>query len=330
MTVMQFPVSDNLGNSITLQECVQSTNEESKNNCKKVLKIPESYKTVKFLSVRKTPLYAQKISVDISEYCGDEQFLASEKLKEQSWLENISDIDKIKSWLKYHSDNASNVSVKVLNAVLSIIPKPVHTLSTQYHCMEIIKKTINHLNPGQTPVDVCVQPVYTLTKEIHWRYPDRFGNSSYFCRFGGLHFEQCILTIHGELIKGSGLENVLLNMDMSIIGTGSVINANHIKQSRYCFQTSLCALFIKLKTAKEKSGSGLSVFEKLELRKNQNDISYYWYLIFTLQLDILLYIRSLRESNYKLLVYAMENLMKWVFSFDRVHYARWRTVHVLI
>ena len=63
------------------------------------------------------------------------------------------------------------------------------------------------------------------------------------------------------------------------MGTGSVVNANHIKQSRYCLQTSLCALFIKLKAAKEKSGSTLSVFEWLELRKNQNDMCYYWYLI---------------------------------------------------
>ena len=140
MTVMQFPVSDNLGNSITLQECVQSTNEESKNNSKKVLKILESYKTVKFLSVRKTPLYAPNISVDISEYCDNGQFLASEKLKEQSWLENISDIDNIKSWSKYHSDNASNISVKGKNTGLPIIPKPVHTLSTQYHAWKLLKK----------------------------------------------------------------------------------------------------------------------------------------------------------------------------------------------
>ena len=192
--------------------------------------------------------------------------------------------------------------------------------------METIKKTINYLNPGQTSVDVCDKPVYALKKEIQWRYPDKFGNSSYFCLFGGLDFEQCILTIHGELIKGSGLENIS-NIGVLIIGTGSVANANHIKQSHYCLQTSLCALFIKLKAAKEKSGSTLSVFEWLELRKNQNDMCYYWYLIFTLQLDIFLYIRSLRESNYKLLVYVMKNLMKWVLLFDRVHYARWGTVH---
>ena len=140
MTVMQFPVSDNLSNSITLQECVQSNNEKSKNNSKKVLKIPESYKTVKFLSVGKTPLHTLNISVDISEYCDNVQFLASEKLKEQSWLENISDIDNIKSWSKYHSDNTSSISVKGINVVLSIISKPVHTISAQSHCIEIIKK----------------------------------------------------------------------------------------------------------------------------------------------------------------------------------------------
>ena len=59
-----------------------------------MLKIPESYETVKFLRVCKTPLYAPNISVDSSEYWK----IASEKLKEQSWLENISDIDNIKSW----------------------------------------------------------------------------------------------------------------------------------------------------------------------------------------------------------------------------------------
>ena len=67
---------------------------------------------------------------------------------------------------------------------------------------------------------------------------------------------------------------------MSIIGTGSAVNTNHIKQSHYCLQTSLCVLFIKLKAAKEKSGSTLSVFEWLELRKNQNDMCYYWLLDF--------------------------------------------------
>ena len=54
---------------------------------------------------------------------------------------------------------------KELIPLLPLIPKPVHTES-QNHCMDIIKRTINNLNPGQTTVDVCDHPVFALTKEI--------------------------------------------------------------------------------------------------------------------------------------------------------------------
>ena len=40
-----------------------------------------------------------------------------------------------------------------------------YTLATQYHCIKIIKGTVNFLNPGQTPIDTFDQPVYALTKE---------------------------------------------------------------------------------------------------------------------------------------------------------------------
>ena len=88
----------------------------------------------------------------------------------------------------------------------------------------------------------------------------------------GLHFEQCMLTIHGELIKGSGLEDILSNIVRSIIGTGALVHANHIKQARYCLQVSLCALFLELKDAKDKSDSMLSSLEWLEQSKNQNEM----------------------------------------------------------
>ena len=93
---------------------------------------------------------------------------------------------------------------------------------------------MNFLNPGQTSIDTCDQPVYALTKEIQWRFPEEFGPNSYFTLLGGLHFEQCMLAILGELIKGSGLYEILKNNGLSLIGTGAVINANHVKQARYC------------------------------------------------------------------------------------------------
>ena len=41
-----------------------------------------------------------------------------------------------------------------------------------------------------------------------------------------------MLIIHGELIKGSALYEILKNNGLSIIDTGAVVNANHIKQAR--------------------------------------------------------------------------------------------------
>ena len=46
--------------------------------------------------------------------------------------------------------------------------------------MEIIKQTIAYLNPPQTPVDVCDQPAFALTKEMQWRYQEKFRSGSYF------------------------------------------------------------------------------------------------------------------------------------------------------
>ena len=73
-----------------------------------------------------------------------------------------------------------------------------------------------------------------------------------------------MLTIHGELVKGRGLEKILSNIDMSIVGTGALVHANYIKQGRYCLQVSLCALFLKLKDTKDKLGLTLSCLEWLE------------------------------------------------------------------
>ena len=135
---MQFPSAENLGNDSSWPERTNLIDEQTKKANKKVLKAPKSYKTVKSLSVRKAPLYAPSVVVDISQYHDNGPFIVSEKLKGQSWLQKIADIDDIISWFKYHSDNIPNVSLKGINAVLPIIPKPVHSLSTQYHCMEII------------------------------------------------------------------------------------------------------------------------------------------------------------------------------------------------
>ena len=63
---------------------------------------------------------------------------------------------------------------------------------------------------------------------------EHFGQSKYFCLLEGLHIEKILLVIHGEIIKGSGLESILSASSLFIIDTGAIVNVNHIKQARYC------------------------------------------------------------------------------------------------
>ena len=79
--------------------------------------------------------------------------------------------------------------------LLLLIDAPLHTLDTQYHCMKIVEKTTQLLNPGQIFVNESDQPIYRLLKEFQWRFSNRFGPEKYFCLFGSLHLEKSILLV---------------------------------------------------------------------------------------------------------------------------------------
>ena len=232
-------------------------------------------------------------------------------------------------WSKHYSAQKRRVvAIPGTQALLPLIDAPVHTLQTQHHCMHINKKTTEFLNPGQTPVDVCDQPVFALTWELQQRLKETFGKSKYFCLFGGLHIEKILLVIHGELIKGSGLESILSASNISIIGTEAMVNVNQVKQARYCLQVSLCATYQKLKEAHSSSGSTLTPMEWLKEKADENPMCLYWKMIMCLQIDILLFLRSIRESNFRLYVLSLRNLMKWIFGMDHYHYSRWLCIHL--
>ena len=98
--------------------------------------------------------------------------------------------------------------------------------------MSIIHNTIKFLNENQIPVNVSDQPVYAYSKEVQWRHPTIFGHRKYLCLLGDIHIEQSILGLHGDLIKGSGLDSVLAHTNLSTIGTSTIVDVNNIKRSR--------------------------------------------------------------------------------------------------
>ena len=84
---------------------------------------------------------------------------------ERLWLQNFESQNH--AWSSYHaSQKRRSINICGVDTILPLIREKVHTLATQYHCMNIISKTISAINPNQTPVDTCDQLVYALTKQI--------------------------------------------------------------------------------------------------------------------------------------------------------------------
>ena len=129
-----------------------------------------------------------------------------------------------------------------INTILPLLRDKVSTFNMQAHLIQLNVKWTAVF--GQIPVDVSNQPVYALTKELQFHHPEMF--SQYFPIFGQPHIEQSLLVIHGQLIEGSELVQILTENKFFMIGLSAVTDVNNTKRARYTLQITLYALFIKL------------------------------------------------------------------------------------
>ena len=125
------------------------------------------------------------------------------------------------SWSVYHSKKEDIPEmITCVNSILPLLSHNVATLSMQKHCIEVTKAAVDILNPGQVVVDVSDQLVYALSRQLQNIYPNTFGPGKYFPMFGGLHIEKVLLIIHGQLVRGNGLCQLLDISNLSITGAG--------------------------------------------------------------------------------------------------------------
>ena len=112
--------------------------------------------------------------------------------------------------------------------------------------------------------------------------------------------EQTGLLVHGDFIKGSGLDTLFLHSNLSTDRTSAVVDVNDIKRSRYCLQVSVVFIQTLLKRAHVESGSALSVLDWLDEAANSSQICFYWEMILNFEVLRLIYMRSIREGNFEL------------------------------
>jgi len=96
------------------------------------------------------------------------------------------------SWAALHANNtgsAEEVTPLDKIALLPLFRDEAKSPAMIRHSMDIIRKNVELINPGQTPVIALDQPLYTLAKKIQWNWPESYGEEKFIVMFGGLHIE---------------------------------------------------------------------------------------------------------------------------------------------
>ena len=78
---------------------------------------------------------------------------------------------------------------------------------------------VKYLNPGQTPVMACDQPLFDIAKQIQWISPDSYGEDLDVIMLGGLHIEMAAWKALGDgWLDSSGRTAALVQDDIATPG----------------------------------------------------------------------------------------------------------------
>ena len=125
------------------------------------------------------------------------------------------------------------------------------------------------------------------------------------------HFTLKLLTVNEHLVARAGIDGLLGNTSIDTSGLQTAtVDVNHIHKARYFIQQSVVSIYTCLKEALEAINSAL-------LERSSSSIKY-WVLIMKFQIDYLVFVRSMREDNFKFFVKILIFLVKWFFILD--HY----------
>jgi hypothetical protein len=248
--------------------------------------------------------------------------------------------DKSISWAAFHASNqtvnSTSDSSVAISSLLPLFYEPAHSHAMIRHSMDVVRVAIEKLNPNQVPIITLDQPLYAIAKEIQWAWPETHGESKFIVLFGGLHIEMAALKVLGDLLDGSGWTETLVQAGIASSGTAdSFLKAAHVTRTRRAHQVTASSLHLLMKKAYSEYSSNL--------RSNENLMSFedwcisraegcpqfkFWFMILQLELQLMIFVRSIREGDFHLYIDALATLVPWFFSLDHTHYARWIPVHL--
>lgn len=224
---------------------------------KTVRPLPVSYTTMEDVSFHKDEIAHVPSLHDINSHPVPASRSLQQVLQDgYQWLNYVDDHlerqltrDDWISWAAYHAVHSGPPSFISKTYLLPLLTESANSPITTLHCMKTIKRATEYLNPGQTPVMVADQPLYTLAKRLQWKFSDTdIAEDKYLVMLGAMHTEKMLWTVSGDWLEYSGWTTAITNSGVATSGTAqSFIGASHI--CRYVHQVSVTALYTLMKKA---------------------------------------------------------------------------------
>ena len=327
ISVFQHPTKESKGEERGQLKCREQ-------KVKTVPELPDSFTNVwpAFFNKKKpSPPKESVVLVDTS------SLLKPQLAMEYEWLDKVTLTDGPVdvTWSAHHASQRRGKPFEVsISSLLPLLRDQAHSVATVKHVMDKIREIVAFLNPSQVPIIAADQPIYAVAKQVQWHWPEFYGEDKFVIMFGGLHIEMAALKSIGTLLRDSGWTGALVEAGIASPGTAdSFLTASSITRTRQMHQITACTLYKLLKAAytdylKETEEQPKEVFETwCECRKQHSPMFHFWYMVLSMELVILLLIRSFREANFFLYCQSLAELIPYFFANNNVNYARWLPIH---
>lgn len=140
----------------------------------------------------------------------------------------------------------------------------------------------------------------------------------------------------GGWLEGSGWTGAVTEANVVSTGTADLfLKATNVTHTRRTHQATASSLYVLLSNAYS------SYRENLELQADVPSFSdwcmkkaadvpqfHYWYHMLQLELLLLAFVKSLRETNFQLYKDALSKIVPGFFALDHLNYARWVPMHL--
>ena len=224
------------------------------------------------------------------------------------------------SWSALHRERQKRVNARCQSSLLPLFAEAAHSKATIKHAITVVMKAVEHLNPGQAAVKAFDQPLYALTKQIQWGYPDTMGEDKLVVMLDGLHRELAVLKATGSWLLGSRWTEAVAQAEITTTrGAESLVTSAYITGTRYVHQITAPSLYILQQRAYKNyctqcTENAPPFPEWCKDQASKIPQFQFWNMTLTFELLILILVRSFRQSDFRQYTAALMAITPWMFA----------------